>query len=253
MGTPSMKYTNIFSLGDRFTNPEKDWIVVASESPWRPLVMRRNLNLHNILTMRSGFPETLMKEDYPCAGEYSRATADGKAKMAAQQIFSATTDEEKAKILAQLKRPYDDMPPHFDVSKIKFVIGADTVSECNGEIFEKPSDAADAKKQMMSYQKHSPKITTGISVYCRDKGTEMAIFSFYEVMTAHFQKMSEADIEEYVKLNEWVGVAGSYKINGFGEAMIERIEGSHTTSMGMPANKFSQHLCAYIREFESAD
>lgn len=246
-----MKRTTLFSFGDRFTNPDKEWVVVASESVMRAYILRYNFNIQNVLTMRSGFSENLDKSQFSNVGEYVRATADGKARIVARRIFNAFTQERKDEVLRDLNNPFGEMPANFNISKIVYVIGADTVCDLNGTIYEKPKDREEAKMQISSYQKHNPLMTTGVAAYARQHGCEENIFSFYDVTKAYFQTMTEEDIEAYLDLNEWVGISGSCKITGYGQSVIERIEGCYTTSVGMPAHKLSQHFCQYLNLLEA--
>lgn len=134
--------------------------------------------------------------------------------------------------------------------QIKVVIAADTVCYCCGNIFEKPASKEEARIQLQCYQKEDPQMVTGVSAYARSHGLSSPVFSFYDIMSIRFQRMSEEDIEAYLELGDWVGASGSFKITSFGESIIDRIEGCYTTCVGMPANKVSKYLAKFFNEYE---
>ena len=49
-----------------------------------------------------------------------------------------------------------------------------------------------------------------------------------------FRALSEAEIEGYVATGEWRDRAGGYAIQGAGAALVERVEGDHSTVVGLP-------------------
>ncbi|CDR96692.1 Maf-like protein family protein, putative [Babesia bigemina] len=244
-----MSFTSILSLGDQFSNPDRDWVVLATSATIRAHVLRQHLNIQNLLLLTSGFAEDLDKSEFEDVGDYARATADGKARAVAQRVFGASTPEEVKAVLEDLKNPFGSVPTGFDISKVRFVIGADTVCSCAGEIFEKPANIDEARKQFTAYQNAYPEMITGVSAYAREKGHDEPIFSFYESTVLRFQRMTPEDIEAYLRTNEFVGTAGSCRITGFAESLIEWMDGSYTTSVGMPAQKVSRNLCRYLTGF----
>ncbi|ORM40131.1 putative maf-like protein [Babesia sp. Xinjiang] len=241
-----MAPTTALALGDKYNKPEGDWIVIASESVIRAFVLRQHLNINNVLMIRSGFPEDLDKSQFSEVGDYVRSTADGKARIVAERIFRATTFEEKRDVLDALSNPFGTIPEDFDIRKIQLVIGADTVCHCGGNIFEKPANETEALYQLKSYQKYDPECVTGVSAYSRETGCEKPVFSFYDRTTLRFQKLTDEDLEAYVAIGEYVGTAGSCRVTGYAESMVERIEGCYTTIIGMPAQKLSWHICQMV-------
>ncbi|EDO08359.1 Maf-like protein family protein [Babesia bovis T2Bo] len=235
--------TTLLSLGDRFSNPDGDYIVLASEASIRAHILNQHLNVKNVLMMGSGFPEDLDKAKFATHDEYVVATADGKARIVAETIFGADTAEKRANILKVLRHPYCDIDSSFDFNKIKFVIGGDTVCSCGDEIFEKPADEKEALKQFSSYQIHDPVFITGISIYCRPLGASKPACTFSDKTHVKFQRMTPEDIDAYIKTKNYIGTAGSCRVTACAESLVERIEGSYTSIIGMPAQKLSYNLC----------
>ena len=59
-----------------------------------------------------------------------------------------------------------------------------------------------------------------------------------------FAPMSTAQIQAYVATGEAMGKAGAYGIQGLAGLFIEKIAGSHTGIMGLPAYETAQVLGA---------
>ena len=50
----------------------------------------------------------------------------------------------------------------------------------------------------------------------------------------HFRRLTEADIQAYVKGEEWRGKAGAYAIQGRGSLLVDSIEGDYSSVVGLP-------------------
>ena len=48
------------------------------------------------------------------------------------------------------------------------------------------------------------------------------------------KRLSQQDIEDYIKSEEWQGKAGGYAIQGRAEAFIHHISGSYSGVVGLP-------------------
>ncbi len=49
-----------------------------------------------------------------------------------------------------------------------------------------------------------------------------------------FKTLSPAEIQAYVASGEWQGKAGAYAVQGYAEAFVRRLSGSHSGVMGLP-------------------
>ena len=56
----------------------------------------------------------------------------------------------------------------------------------------------------------------------------------YKRQVVSFKVLSGQDIEDYMKTNDWQGVAGSYKIQGMAESFIKSLNGSYSNVVGLP-------------------
>ncbi|EAN32058.1 Maf-like family protein [Theileria parva strain Muguga] len=245
-----MEVYSAVGLRDLFSNPNKAWIVLATQSPHRPMIMKNHMGVTNLLTMASGFEEDLNKDDYPTRGDYSVATAENKARIVAKTIFTANDQESKKKVRELLSNPFGEMHKDFDVDKIQVVIGADTIADMNGTIYEKPVDREDARRQLSSYVESYHYIYTGVAMFARGRGYEVPEKKFYTTTRVKYQRLSKEDIEALLDTREHEGSAGSYRITGLGESLIEEVVGSYTNVIGLPAQCVSSALCDLAKSYK---
>jgi septum formation protein len=122
-------------------------------------------------------------------------------------------------------------------SEVQLVIAADTivVSPNGKKILGKPRDEADARKMLGSLSGKSHFVFTS---YCivpvkRDgsvgKPTVKVVASKVKM-----RKVTQRDIDRYIKTGEPMDKAGSYGAQGKGMVLIEGIQGSYTNVVGLP-------------------
>lgn len=110
------------------------------------------------------------------------------------------------------------------------VLGADTVVECGGEILEKPSDAADARRMLstLSERKH-----TVVTAFAIARGGQVIEADAVE-SSVFFRALSDAEIADYIATGEPFDKAGAYGIQGVGGGFIARVDGPRDNVMGLP-------------------
>ncbi|UVC50126.1 hypothetical protein MACK_003995 [Theileria orientalis] len=241
-------YTTV-GLRDLFYNPDRVWVVMASLSPHRPRILRDHLGITNILVMGSGFEEDLDKNKYECAGDYCADTAENKARLVAKTIFTANDIESKNILKSLLSSTNSNVDENFDIDKIQIVIAADTVVYLNGQYYEKPVDRDDAKRQISSYPGVYQNIYTGVAIFVRNNGFEKPAAKFYDVTKVKWQKMTNEDVEALLDAHQYEGSAGSYRVNMFGESVVEEMIGSHSNVIGLPAQAVSKALCEIAKKY----
>ena len=140
----------------------------------------------------SNFDEDLDKSTFTGGAEYASATATHKAMEVATRL-------EKEK------------PAPF------VVIGADTVVEGpDGAILEKPKDADEAMKMLLSLQGITHQVHTGVGVIFPNNGGggERLVKTFSETTKVTFAPLGEAEIAAYIKTGEPFDKAGGYGARG---------------------------------------
>jgi len=111
----------------------------------------------------------------------------------------------------------------------EIILGADTVVVLDGEVLEKPRDAADARRMLRLLSGREHTVITGICLR-HAHGAEVNSSS----TRVHFLALTEAEIDAYVDSGEPMDKAGAYAIQGLASRFIDRIEGDFANVVGLP-------------------
>jgi septum formation protein len=109
------------------------------------------------------------------------------------------------------------------------VLGADTTVVVRDEVLEKPVDPADAMRMLRKLQGRTHQVVTSVALVA-----EEAIHQATDVTNVVFRRMDDAFLEAYVATGEPMDKAGAYGIQGYGAALVERIDGDFFSVMGLP-------------------
>ncbi len=109
------------------------------------------------------------------------------------------------------------------------VLGADTTVVIRDEVLEKPVDEADALRMLRKLMGRTHQVVTSVAL----KSGE-AVHQATDVTNVLFRRMDDAFLQAYVATGEPMDKAGAYGIQGYGAALIERIEGDFFSVMGLP-------------------
>jgi septum formation protein len=112
------------------------------------------------------------------------------------------------------------------------IIGSDQIAVYDGTIVSKPADHAEAVKQLRAASGRKVMLYTGLALLNAQTGnlqTEVVPFGIT------FRKLTDAQIENYLRKEEPYNCAGSVKSEGLGIALLERFEGDDPTALiGLP-------------------
>lgn len=113
----------------------------------------------------------------------------------------------------------------------RWVLGADTVVVCHGQLLGKPADEDEAR-DMLVWQTHEPSdVVTGIAfVHGGDRLSRI----FRHDATRVWMREAHDLVEQYLAEGHWRGKAGAYGIQDVGDALIERRAGSFSNVVGLP-------------------
>ncbi|QFT54689.1 nucleoside triphosphate pyrophosphatase [Microbulbifer sp. THAF38] len=112
------------------------------------------------------------------------------------------------------------------------IIGSDQVAEYEGGILGKPGNRTKAIAQLQACSGNKVIFHTGLSLLDSESGRQA---STVETFTVYFRPLSLAQIERYVELEEPYDCAGSFKVEGLGIALFEKLDGTDiNTLVGLP-------------------
>ncbi len=124
------------------------------------------------------------------------------------------------------------------------IIGADQVFvDARGRILGKPGTPEKAVEQLrwMAGRRHT--FYTGLSVYDSRTGDSL---TDYVAFTVTLRALTLEQIRRYVRRENPVDCAGSFRIEGLGIALMEKMEGDDYTSLiGLPLIKLTEFLMQF--------
>ena len=135
---------------------------------------------------------------------------------------------EKAKSLK------DQFPNHL-------IIGSDQTSTFDDiGIIGKPGNFENAKRQLQNASGKCMHFYTGLCVYDSKRDTFTASVDIYD---AYFRELTDIEIEEYLTLDQPFDCAGSFKSEGLGITLFEKLQGDDPNSLvGLPLIALSRML-----------
>jgi septum formation protein len=121
----------------------------------------------------------------------------------------------------------------------RWVVAADTIVYVDHSILGKPKSREEAKKMLRRLSGKEHRVLTGFSVHHLEKrkGDRQTVQTAVKV-----KKLTQAEMEWYVKTEEPFDKAGGYAIQGMGSFMIESIKGSYTNVVGLPVCELIEML-----------
>lgn len=112
-----------------------------------------------------------------------------------------------------------------------WVLGADTVVVKRGKIMGKPSDNNEVKRMLRYLSNGDHEVITGFSII--DPSGSIALTRHVSTIVK-LKRLSQSEIDSYIKSGEPFGKAGGYAIQGIGAFMIKSIKGSYSNVVGLP-------------------
>lgn len=119
------------------------------------------------------------------------------------------------------------------------VIGADTTVELDGESFGQPADEDAARATLRRLSGRTHLVHTGIAVV--HGGAES---SGVDTARVTFVPLTDVLVDWYVATGEPMDKAGGYGVQGQGAVLVERVEGSVATVVGLPLRLLADQMAA---------
>lgn len=127
--------------------------------------------------------------------------------------------------------------------KNNITVGCDTIVVADDVILGKPKNHDDAVRMLKSLSARAHSVYTGV---CIVKGYEQSCF--FEETKVFMRKISDEEIESYVKSGEPDDKAGAYAIQGGASLFITKIEGDYFNVVGLPVCRLYSELKKFIEK-----
>ena len=120
------------------------------------------------------------------------------------------------------------------------VIGSDQVAVVDGQILGKPGNHEEATKQLRRASGERVSFLTGLCVFnTESKRVQLDVVPFNVI----FRQLTDNQIENYLQKEQPYNCAGSFKSEGLGIALFERLEGDDpNTLIGLPLIRLTRML-----------
>lgn len=175
-----------------------------------------------------------------------------------RQIVLASTSPYRRQLLARLRLPFTCEPPDVDETAVKrrlreplaavqelarqkalavaarfpaaLVIGSDQVATIDGTVLDKPGTAPNAIAQLRLLAGREHRLLTAVAI-----AHPGGLVAFVDTTTLRLRHLTDAEIERYVAAESPLDCAGSYKIEGLGITLFDRIDSADQTAIvGLP-------------------
>ncbi len=180
------------------------------------------------------------------------------AKKIMQRLLLASTSPYRKMLLEKLQLPFACAAPEVDETPLAdetaealvlrlaaakaqalaiaypdhLIIGSDQVCVIDGKITGKPHSDENARAQLRRASGQTLTFYTGLALY---NGRSRHLQALCEPFHVHFRTLSEAEIDAYVRLEQPLNCAGSFKSEGLGIALFEKLEGRDPNALiGLP-------------------
>ncbi len=185
-----------------------------------------------------------------------------------QTLVLGSTSPFRKSILEKLQLPFECAKPNIDETAHKnetpqalverlaiekamavasdfpnaIIIGSDQVAVCEGEILGKPHTFDNGVKQLTKFSGKAVTFYTGLCLYNNANNKTTALV---EPFIVHFNILSQSEIANYLNKEQPYNCAGSFKSEGLGICLFEKLEGDDpNTLIGLPLIK----LVALLKE-----
>lgn len=120
------------------------------------------------------------------------------------------------------------------------IIGSDQLAVVNGTILGKPGDHHNAVKQLQQTSGQTVHFYTGLCLLNSESGNMQSEVVPFDVV---FRELSDSEIENYLQVEKPYHCAGSFKSEGLGIVLFEKLIGDDpNTLIGLPLIRLIQML-----------
>lgn len=130
------------------------------------------------------------------------------------------------------------------------VLVADTIVVLDEQILGKPVDEEHAARLVAKLVGRTHRVLTRFAFWwLGDDGPRQCARTVESRVT--MRSATDAEVRRYAATGEGLDKAGAYAVQGLGAFLVQRIEGSYTNVVGLPACELVEELtnCGLLREF----
>ncbi|MFA5108623.1 MAG: Maf family protein [Candidatus Micrarchaeia archaeon] len=123
-----------------------------------------------------------------------------------------------------------------------YVIGADTIVQSTGK-FGKPKNEKSARRMLKAISAKKVRVYTSICIAFFDGNKKIRKRIWTEYADLSFRKISDKEIEEYLRSKKWIGKAGGFNVAQMpAKSWIEKVEGDINTAVGLPLTNIKKEI-----------
>jgi septum formation protein len=174
------------------------------------------------------------------------------------KIILASSSPYRADLLKKLSMPFLTMSPNIDESALldenvekqvarlayikakaialsvndAYIIGSDQLALCDNQVLGKPGDYPNALQQLTQLSGKKVTFYTGL---CLLNAVTMEHQTIVETFDVFFRQLQSKQIQRYLAIEQPFDCAGSFKSEGLGIALFDKLEGRDpNTLVGLP-------------------
>lgn len=151
-----------------------------------------------------------------------------------ERAVAIASPEEHVRLLAEAKA--GEVAERFPES---WVIGADTVVFIENTVLGKPRTQSEARHMLETLSGKTHKVLTGYCICCKNAKRSFSRTVETKVL---FKPLTDREMDWYVSTREPFDKAGGYAAQGLGTFLIQRVEGSYTSVVGLPVCEVVDYL-----------
>jgi septum formation protein len=133
--------------------------------------------------------------------------------------------------------------PRYDEA---LILAADTVGWIDGEVIGKPADADDARRILKTLGGREHELWTGSVLWHRPSDTQVV---WQEVSRVFFKRLTDAEIDEYLRTRTWEGCSGAYAVQENDDPYVKVTSGTVSNVIGLPVESLKRILAEYFLRY----
>jgi septum formation protein len=193
----------------------------------RPLILASSSPRRRELLEQAGYAYTVVptNEDVECGV----CSESGPAGLVTELAYRKAAAVRQQLIADKSSTPLDPQT---------IVLAADTVADLDGFVLGKPRDEAHARAMLSQLSGRDHRVLTGVCLWTLDGATPLIKMAVTKLC---MDRLSEAQLDEYLDSGQWEGKAGSF---GYQDRLgwVQIVEGSESNVVGLPMELLAEML-----------